>query len=204
MKKTWQKELKNIMGVITVVTPIFLIIPLVFIFPDTPVEELKIEEIQVVETCVKDYNRHILNELDYSKLIGYCSTSQRVKDDQIVEFTYEEAQLLMYVARAEAGTSLEGQKWVMRTIVNRMQNDNFPNTLIDVITADGQFDVVKTGRYKTVELNENSHLALAAIESGWDETNGALWFEASTNTSNSWHAKNLQFIKEVEGQRYYK
>ena len=204
MKKTWQKELKNIMGVITVVTPIFLIIPLVFIYPDTPVEELKMEDIRVVETCVKDYNRHILNELDYSKLIGYCSTSPRVKDDQIVEFTYEEAQLLMYVARAEAGTSLEGQKWVMRTIVNRMQNDNFPDTLIDVITVNGQFDVVKTGRYKTVELNENSHLALAAIESGWDETDGALWFEASTNTPNSWHAKNLQFIKEVEGQRYYK
>ena len=174
MKKTWQKELKNIMGVITVVTPIFLIIPLVVIFPDTPVEELKMEEIRVVETCVKDYNRHILNELDYSKLIGYCSTSPRVKDDQIVEFTYEEAQLLMYVARAEAGTSLEGQKWVMRTIVNRMQNDNFPDTLIDIITADGQFDVVKTGRYKTVELNECTSRAFRRASRGtcWRSVRG--------------------------------
>ena len=42
------------------------------------------------------------------------------------------------------------------------------------------------------------------IEGGWNETNGALYWEANTNSSDSWHKQNLTFIKEVEGNLYYK
>ena len=161
---------------------------------------------KVVKSEDKDYNRHILTQEDLSQLYT-LKTDGRLINTQIIQLTYDEAQMLMKVGRAEGGPTLEGQLWAMRTIINRLYDNRFPNNVYDIITQHDdtwQFEVVKTGVYKEAELNSNSHIALAMIEGGWDKTQGALFFEASSNTENSWHAKNLTFIKEVEGQRYYK
>lgn len=149
----------------------------------------------------------LLGDSDFEKLY-HLEDEKRISNNNIVEVTYPEAQLLMRVARAEGGTTLLGQLWVMRTLLNRVDSEqpDFQdvNTIGEVVFQAGQFDVVTTGAYMNVELNENSHYALAMCEGGWNETDGALFFESSLNTNNSWHKKNLSFIKEVEGNRFYK
>lgn len=165
----------------------------------------RICDVPIEETIVPDAVEEVsyLTDENLSELYSYKPEINETSEG-IVEIDYEDAQLLMHIARAEAGTSLDGQLWTMRTLINRIESDEFPDEIWDVVSQKGQFEVYANGRYKTVELNENSHLALAMIEGGWDETDGAIWFEASTNSPNSWHATHLTFIKEVEGQRYYK
>lgn len=158
---------------------------------------------KVVKSEDKDYNRHILTQEDLSQLYT-LKPDGRLINTQIIQLTYDEAQMLMKVGRAEGGPTLLGQLWTMRTIINRVQSNDFPDNVIDVVTEEGEFEVVWTGKYKDAEINVNTHIALAMIEQGWNMTEGALFFEASSNTENSWHAKNLTFIKEVEGQRYYR
>ena len=142
-------------------------------------------------------------DIDYSLLYTCKPTIYNVNPD-IVEVSYIDAVLLMKVARAEGGATLDGQLWSMRTIINRIYSNDFPDSVQDVVEEDGQFEVVITGSYINADVNSNTHIALAMIEGGWDETQGALYFESSSNSSKSWHKTHLTFIKEVEGQRYYK
>ena len=205
MKKTWQKRRRNywidiLLFDILSLSLISILLLLTSLIPYTyPIQDTN----QVVKNENKDYNIYILTDEDLSKLYSYKQEEQR-DNKEIVELTYEEAQLLMYVGRAEAGDTLEGQKWVMRTIINRVQNERFPDSVYDVVYQKGQFEVVSSGSYKKVEINENTHLALAAIESGWNETEGSLYWEATSNSDHSWHKKNLQYITTIEGNRYYK
>lgn len=160
-------------------------------------EEEEVEPQQAVETVT------YLTDYDLSKL--YTLSDDERREGDIVEMTYPEAQLLLKVARQEGGTTLMGQLWVMRTIINRVEyQDGFGDTIGDVLFGDGQFEVIIKGTYENADVNENTHLALAVLESGWDETEGALYFESNSNSKDSWHSKNLTFIKEVEGNRYYR
>ena len=170
----------------------------------TPVDAKERETVSIVDTQeLPNY----LTEYDFSKLYT-CREDVRKKDDSIVEVSYEDARLLLCISRAEGGDTLDGQLWTMRTILNRVQSEHFPYNVYDVVnqhTEDAwQFEVVKTGVCEKAELNSESHLALAMIESGWNNTQGALYWEACTNSPQSWHAQNLEYIKTVEGNRYYK
>ena len=142
----------------------------------------------------------IETEIDYSLLYSY---KEDVKNDTCLELSVEDATLLMQIARSEGGETLEGQLWVMGVILNRLNNEQFPNTIEEIVSQKRQFEVYSSGAYKKADVNINSHLALAELEKGNNPTMGAIYFEANTNSDNSWH-KTKTFIKEVAGNRYYK
>lgn len=92
-----------------------------------------------------------------------------VKTSQYVprEFTYEEAQMLMRIAQAEAGNQgIEGMIMVMAVVLNRVEDEDFPNTIEEVIFQPHQFQPIADGRYYEVELSPEVHKALASIEMG--------------------------------------
>lgn len=145
----------------------------------------------------------ILTRQDYEKLYT-CKQDVRKEDKSIVEVDYNDAQLLLCISRAEGGAGLDGQLWVMRTIYNRTIDSRFDDTIQEVVTAPKQFEVYANGMYKDADINANSHLALAMLERGWNETEGALYWRAANGNEGSWHEKNLTYIKEVEGNIFYK
>lgn len=60
-----------------------------------------------------------------------------------IHLTWQEQQLLAKVIWVEArGESLEGQQAVAEVIFNRMVSEDFPNTLAEVVYAEGQFPSV--------------------------------------------------------------
>lgn len=182
---------------IGIVLSLLLLIVCLLASTDEGKEEEQLLEIEDTLTYFTDN--------DYSKLYT-TSDEVRNKNDNIIEMTQSEAQLLLKVARQEGGDTLNGQLWVMRTIINRTlcEDRDFGSTIGEVLFSEGQFEVVSSGSYANADVNVNSHLALALIESGWDETEGALFWESCCNSPNSWHKKNLTFIKEVEGNLFYK
>lgn len=118
-------------------------------------------------------------------------------------FTEDEAEMLLRVAMAEAsGESVEGKAMVMLVVLNRVEYDKFPNTIAEVIFEEGQFTVTKAGgRYYTIEPDEGCYEALEMVMNGWDESQGALYFESCDGSS--WQSENLEFLFQLGGHRFY-
>lgn len=101
---------------------------------------------------------------------------ERTHDIKANEFTFEEAQVLLKIAQAEAGNQGEDGMWlVMSTVMNRRSDEGFPDSILDVIyehhkTKDGrtiyQFEAVANGMIEKVEISQEAHVALARIEQG--------------------------------------
>ena len=121
-----------------------------------------------------------------------------------VEVTYEEAQLLMKLARSEAGDlGQDAMLIVMNVVINRRNDDRFPDNIHDIVYAEGQFSVVTNGEFDKADINPDTHIALARLEMGEDISDGALYFESSSATE-TWQSKHLEFVSEKLGQRFYK
>ena len=109
-------------------------------------------------------------------------------------FNDEEEYLLAKLAMAEAeGEDTIGKALVIRTVLNRVESDlrYFPDTIAEVIFQDEAFTPTMNGRYSTVEPNEDCYAALELIKEGWDDSQGALYFERNT-TKETWHTRNLK------------
>lgn len=143
----------------------------------------------------------ILTDEDLSKLY---TCKQDVRNDTALEVSQYDANILLKISRQEGGGTLDGQLWTMRTILNRVFNEDFEDTVWEVVSTDKQFEVFTNGSYINADVNSNSHLALAMIEGGWNKTEGALYWRTEDNCEGSWHENNLTYIKTVEGNRYYK
>ena len=120
----------------------------------------------------------------------------------------EDAELLLKIAMAEAeGESTEGKAMVMLVVLNRTWSKDFPNSIEEVIfqtEPTRQFSVTEPGdRWYTTEPDEDCVKALQLVESGWDESWGALYFESCGNDP-SWHSENLDFLFQLGKHKFYK
>lgn len=120
----------------------------------------------------------------------------------------EDAEILLRIAMAEAeGEDTEGKALVMLVVLNRAWSDGFPDSIEDVVFQKSsgvyQFSpVMPGGRYWTKEPDEDCMAALRMIENGWDESNGALYFEACSGSS--WQSENCEFLFRHGNHNFYK
>lgn len=96
-----------------------------------------------------------------------------LRDFSFVMLTHSEADLLEAVAMAEAeGEDAKGKALVMRVVLNRSLA--WGQSIEEVIYKPNQFAVSRMD----IEPSEDCHEALAMIVDGWDESEGALYFNA--------------------------
>lgn len=126
------------------------------------------------------------------------------RDTHSMDWDADESYLLVKIAMAEAESeSTEGKAMVILVVLNRVFSPGFPDTIEEVIFQDGQFSPIKSGRWDAVEPDTDCWAALDLVYAGWDESEGALYFEAEWN-ENTWHKDNLKFIKKIGKQNFYK
>lgn len=137
----------------------------------------------------------------------------KFQEQHSMDWDAEESYLLAKIAMAEAeGESIEGKAMVIMVVLNRVWAEGFPDTIEEVIlqhnekTGVYQFTpVMPGGRWWRVEPDEDCWKALELIMlHGWDESEGALYFEANYTGENTWHSKNLEYIKTVGNHDFYK
>lgn len=127
------------------------------------------------------------------------------------EFTYskdwsvEDSYLLAKIAMAEAeGCNTRTKTLIIMCILNRVWSDEFPDTIKDVIFQENQFSPINNGRWNRVEPNEDCWEAVKIVmEAKYDYSGGATYFESCDDEDN-WHSRNLKFLYESEGIRFYK
>ena len=137
--------------------------------------------------------------------------SSEVEVDYYPEFTYskdwsaQESYLLARIAMAEAeGCNTQTKTLIIMCVLNRIWSDEFPDTIEEVIFQENQFSPIDNGRWDRVEPNEDCYEAVKVVmEAKYDYSGGATYFENCADEDN-WHSRNLEFLYESEGIRFYK
>lgn len=137
--------------------------------------------------------------------------SSEVEVDYYPEFTYskdwsaQESYLLARIAMAEAeGCNTQTKTLIIMCVLNRVWSDEFPDTIEEVIFQENQFSPIDNGRWDRVEPNEDCYEAVKVVmEAKYDYSGGATYFESCVDEDN-WHSRNLEFLYESEGIRFYK
>lgn len=155
----------------------------VIIEPETTTElKQAVMEVAPTEKSIKDPYQPIVTSLDWSA---------------------EESYLLAKLAMAEAESEdTEGKALVMLVVLNRVWDDEeFPNTIEEVIYQPRQFSPISNGRFDRVEPDADCWAALDLImQDRWDESYGATYFESKSEST--WHSENLTFLFQ-HGKHYF-
>lgn len=124
---------------------------------------------------------------------------------QSMDISTDEAYLLAKIAMAEAeGEDTEGKALVILTVLNRVQSEQFPDTIEEVIFQENAFTPIIDGRWDRVEPDADCWEALELVWiRGWDESQGALYFERATDKS-TWHSRNLEELFTHGNHTFYK
>lgn len=118
-------------------------------------------------------------------------------------FSDKEKEILLKIGMAERGDTgcPECIALVMCTILNRVAAPKFGSTIAKVVLSPEQFTPVANGYYYKVNPNENCYDALEMVTYGWDESQGALYYEWCEGES--WHSKNLELLFQHCDMRFY-
>lgn len=154
----------------------------------------------------KDHYEPIGNRLGFIPPFPNCKFSKGAVLTAVVYYnlTNEERDMLLRIAMAEVGCEdcVDCLALVMRTVLNRVESPLFPNRIYKVIHAENQFSPVASGSFTTAKPNDKCHEALDLVINGWDESKGALYFEACAGPS--WHSRNLERLFQHCSTRFYK
>ena len=83
------------------------------------------------------------------------------------------------------GEPYTGQVAIGAVVLNRVESENFPNTIAGVVYQNGAFDSVRDGQIN-LEPSETALQAARDALNGWDPTNGALYFWNPSTATSKW------------------
>ena len=95
--------------------------------------------------------------IETETVVGTETETEETEETEITEEDfYDSLEMLAYCTMAEAGNQCEeGKRLVIDTVLNRVDNEYFPNTVEEVINDPGQFEVVARGTlYRTAPTDD--------------------------------------------------
>lgn len=152
-----------------------------------------------------------VNEND--KTISSFSTSSRsTKELTATTISKAEIEMLERIVEAEAtGEDMKGKILVANVIFNRMEDEEFPDTIEDVIFQkvgdEYQFSPIRDKRYWKVKVTSETKDAVSRALDGEDYSQGALYFMArkrARKSSTKWFDNNLDWLFKHGGHEFYK
>ncbi|MBP3625029.1 MAG: LysM peptidoglycan-binding domain-containing protein [Peptococcaceae bacterium] len=101
-------------------------------------------------------------------------------------YSQQEWDMLAQVVYGEArGESYNGQVAVAAVVLNRMEHDDFPDTIYEVVFQENAFTCVQDGQYYLTPNRSAYQAALEAMH-GADPTNGCLYYWNPVTATSSW------------------
>lgn len=132
--------------------------------------------------------------------------------NKAITVSQEEVKMLERIVEAEAsGEDLVGKVLIANVIFNRIADEDFPDTVENVIfqqkDGDYQFSPVASDRYWSVHISDETEKAVLKALNGDDYSEGALYFIARKRTSTAnarWFDRNLDWLFKHGGHEFYK
>ena len=133
-------------------------------------------------------------------------------EKRVIDLSNADIEMLQRIVEAEAtGEDSNGKELVANVILNRVNDDQFPNSIEGVIfQKDGntyQFSPIRDDRYWSVEVTQSTIAAVENVMMGQDDSQGALYFSARARASASsmrWFDNNLEFLFEYGGHEFFR
>lgn len=169
------------------------------------------EEYNNMVSYMEDSEIFKVNEND--KTISSFSTSSRsTKELTATTISKAEIEMLERIVEAEAtGEDMKGKILVANVIFNRMEDEEFPDTIEDVIFQkvgdEYQFSPIRDKRYWKVKVTSETKDAVSRALDGEDYSQGALYFMArkrARKSSTKWFDNNLDWLFKHGGHEFYK
>ena len=171
------------------------------------VRELKIDRISAKPAFRMEYLDTSMEEDNQSfvEMLESVSSGQRVVDYEVLEQTKKyqlsdkDYEALVRIVEAEAGgEDQNGKLLVANVVLNRVNNESFPDTVWDVVMQReqgiAQFSPTVDGRYQNVHVSEDTVEAVERALYGEDISQGALYFcarERSDSDRLKWFDRKL-------------
>lgn len=142
------------------------------------------------------------------RVVDYVLLEQHM----MYELPDEELEVLLRIVEAEAGCEdEEGRLLVANVVLNRMNNELFPNTVTEVVFQEengvSQFSPVSNGSYYQVEISDVTVSAVGRALMGEDISQGALYFAArkyADTEKMKWFDENLTHLFQYGGHEFFK
>lgn len=165
-------------------------------------QRIKIIEDNVAEFDVSSSMESKINDLD-AKTTAYAQSARMMSD--------EDYDTLLHIVEAEAGTEdVKGRVLVANVIMNRIKNEEFPDTVTDVVwqRIDGvpQFSPTYDGRIYDVTITDKTKEAVRQVLEGVDYSEGALFFIQKSEAEEhnvSWFEKDLKRLFKYGVHEFY-
>lgn len=171
-----------------------------------PAYETKLDEAYTADT-----------EKNAMGIASVAASGQRIVDYQVLdkELKYnlneQDMEALLRIVESEAGTEdEEGKLLVANVVLNRMENEHFPDTVSEVVFQKEkgvtQFSPVANGRYYSVKISEETSEAVGRALKGEDISRGALYFAArkyADSDKMKWFDENLKFLFSYGGHEFF-
>lgn len=151
------------------------------------VYELEEELTQETENGLQIKVQKLLKEISSKQRDVHYEVLSKTEDD-ITDMSFDgqalnenDMEILCRLVEAEAGgEDFQGKKLVAHVVLNRLEHEQFPDTIEDVVfeTRQGitQFSPVKDGRYYRVKVSEETKTAVEQAVKDEDNAGGALYF----------------------------
>lgn len=125
----------------------------------------------------------------------------------VIQLSAEDYEVLLRIVEAEAtGQDEMGKILVANVVLNRVNNESFPDTVKEVVFQNNggvaQFTPTIDGRYYSVTVSDSTIESVNRALSGEDYSQGALFFTASRE-SNNWFSRNLTYLFSYGGHSFY-
>lgn len=138
-------------------------------------------------------------------------TTNIITRERKVKVTQAEYDNLLRIVEAEAGgEDLIGKMLVANVVLNRVEDEHFPNSINEVIFQSDngvtQFSPVSDGRFYTVNISNETVEAVNQALQGEDNSRGALYFAArkAANEENMrWFDEELEWLFAYGGHEFF-
>ena len=169
---------------------------------ETEAEETEAEEesVEAVTTPVEPEDESVDTVAEQAE--------ENAEETAEITLSSDEYQVLLRIVQAEAGIcDEEGKLLIANVILNRMESDEFPDTVRGVVYQKKQFSPVMNGKINTCKVTEETIQAVDRALNGEDISEGALYFmnrgkSASRNVR--WFDANLDFLFKHGDHEFFK
>ena len=128
--------------------------------------------------------------------------------EAFADYTESDYNVLLRIVQAEAGgCDMKGKILVANVILNRVESDEFPDTITDVVYEKRQFSPVSNGSINRCKVEQETVEAVDRALAGEDYSEGALYFmnrRASSGSNVRWFDTHLDYLFQHGGHEFFK
>lgn len=179
-----------------------------------PLKDLK-QNVYPARVYADERTQPMLSDKDTHSVNGPAAIVLTDRDDQTIElsettieqkqYTTKEIELLQRLVQAEtSGEDYLGKVAVATVVLNRIESDEFPDSIHDVIMQKGQFQPVGSGVIWKSEPTDETVQAVADALVQKDNMQNIVWFMNPETATTNWIAETQEQVEQIGNHVFYR